>query len=57
MKRSPDVLITFYVSPNNVVKIKNLGSAAIEVKYEYNELKMPTKMLDSNGLNYLYVYN
>jgi len=29
MKRSPDALIAFYVSPNNVVKIKNPGSAAV----------------------------
>ena len=57
MKRSPDVLIAFYISPNNVVKIKNPGIAAIEIRYEYNVSKMPVKMFDPNGLSYLYIYN
>ena len=57
MKRRPDNLIAFYVSPNNVIKIKTAGSAALEIKYEYNLLNLPTKMLDPNGLTYTFVYN
>jgi YD repeat-containing protein len=57
MKRRPDALIAFYVSPNNVVKIKNPGSAVIEIKYEYNLSNMPTKMFDPNGLIYTFIYN
>ena len=57
MKRRPDILIAFYVSPNNVIKIKTAGSAALEINYEYNLLNLPTKMLDPNGLTYTFVYN
>jgi len=57
MKRKPDVLIAFYVSPNNVVKIIPSGGAAVEIRYEYNLLDLPAKMFDPNGLTYTFVYN
>lgn len=57
MKRKPDVLIAFYVSPNNVVKIIPTSGAAVEIRYEYNLLDSPAKMFDPNGLTYTFVYN
>lgn len=57
MKRRPDVLISFFVSPNNVVKIKNPGGTAVVIGYEYNLRDMPTKMFDPNGLTYSFTYD
>lgn len=56
MKRNPEIITAFYISPNNVVKVKSPGNPGVEIRYEYNLQRLPVKMFDSNGQTYEYVY-
>ena len=55
IKRHPDIITAFIVSPNNVVRV-NYASGNQIIKYEYNSQGLPDKMFDPNGLTYVFVY-